>query len=96
MQLLQVNNFAQHANTTFEVLFSDGSMPLTLIDIQPLPSQSPNAMRAPFSLIFKSNIQHVLPQNTYRLRDPNKGEVDMFLVPLGRDAQGVTYQAVYN
>ena len=96
MQLLQVDSFAQHANTTFEVLFSDGAMPLTLIDIQPLANHAANTMRAPFSLIFKSSIQHVLPQNTYRVRDPNRGEVDMFLVPLGRDAQGVTYQAVYN
>jgi hypothetical protein len=96
MQLLQMQNFGAQANTTYELLVAGGSMHLTLIDIQPLKAHDPNSQRAPFSLVFKSNVQHVLPQAIYRVRNAVQGEVDMFLVPLGRDAQGVTYQAVYN
>ncbi|MFT4254541.1 MAG: hypothetical protein QM608_18905 [Caulobacter sp.] len=96
MQLLQMQNFGGQANTTYELLVAGGSMQLTLIDIQPLPAHHAASQRAPFSLIFKSHVQHVLPQAIYRLRSAAQGEVEMFLVPLGRDAQGVTYQAVYN
>ena len=38
----------------------------------------------------------VLPQRIYRLEHNGLGELDIFLVPIGKDADGVSYQAMFN
>jgi len=38
----------------------------------------------------------VLPQRLYRLEHNGLGELDIFLVPIGKDEQGVSYQATFN
>jgi hypothetical protein len=52
--------------------------------------------RPPFSLIFLGPGEFVLPQQIYALRHDALGELEIFLVPVGRDAEGVRYQAVFN
>ncbi len=97
MQLLASTDFASQANTTYELWLGDSAMTLTLVDIQPLAApQNAAQMRHPFSLIFRSTVQLVLPQRIYRLKNAASGEIEIFLVPIGRDASGVTYQAVFN
>lgn len=97
MRLLSSTDFASHANTTYELWMGDGAMALTLVDIRPLPQTAyPGAMRQPFSLIFRSGVQHVLPQRTYSLRNPVGDVQDIFLTPVGRDASGVIYEAIFN
>ena len=36
-----------------------------------------------------------LPQRIYRLEHAELGGLDLFLVPIGRDASGITYEAVF-
>ena len=57
----------------------------------PLPNSRP-----PFSLIFVCEDQSVLPQGLYRLAHDGMGDVTLFLVPVGRDERGVSYQALFN
>ena len=96
MQFLAAADFAAQANSVYEVDLGASSMQLTLVDIRPLPANGfADAKRAPFSLILRSTVQVVLPQRIYRLRHA-AGLVEMFIVPVGRDATGVTYEAIYN
>ncbi|WP_294193300.1 hypothetical protein [uncultured Sphingomonas sp.] len=70
---------------------------MTLIAIEPLPSR-PGISREAFSLIFKSASALVLPQRIYPMRNralAGAQKVDVFIVPIGRDADGVRYQAVF-
>jgi len=53
-------------------------------------------VRPPFSLIFIGASDLILPQMIYRLRHDEMGEVSIFLVPIGKDQRGVSYQAVFN
>lgn len=55
-----------------------------------------NETRIAFSLMFKSDQQYVLPQGSYCLANEKFGSVEIFLVPIERDAEGVTYKAVFN
>lgn len=97
MQLLNSADFANQANTTYELWLGDGAMNLTLVDIRPLPTTAhAGSMRQPFSLIFRSSVRHVLPQRTYQLKNAFSGVQDIFLVPVGRDAAGVLYEAIFN
>jgi hypothetical protein len=51
--------------------------------------------RTPFSLVFRGPLRPVLPQQIYRLEHAELGALDIFLVPIGPDAQGMRYEAVF-
>jgi hypothetical protein len=53
-------------------------------------------VRPPFSLLFLGKDPRVLPQKLYRLEHGEMGVVTIFLVPIGKDALGVSYQATFN
>lgn len=97
VQLLHYEDFGPHVNSTFALQLGGTSMDLALAEatrqvVRPFPGM----MREPFSLIFRSSSQIVLPQRMYVLKHPAMGSVDIFLVPVGRDPRGIVYQAVYN
>ncbi len=70
-------------------------IPLQLISItEDLPRAG---QRAGFSLLFRSDRRDAyVPQSTYRLEHATAGRWEMFLVPVGPDAGGLLYQAIYN
>ena len=49
-----------------------------------------------FALLFRGPQNSFLPQMTYHLENEKLGELDLFLVPVGRDQNGVHYEAVFN
>ena len=49
-----------------------------------------------FSIVFKGPGEFVLRQNTYRLEHDAMGAFEILLVPIGKDEQGVDYEAVFN
>lgn len=51
--------------------------------------------RTPFSLIFHGPLEPVLPQRIYRLRDDELGDLDIFLVAIGPEADAMQYEAVF-
>lgn len=73
-----------------------GPVDLVLTAAEPLPESSTGGGRAPFSLIFLGPPDVVLPQHTYPVQHPTLGGFDLFLVPIGADAGGVQYQAVFS
>jgi Domain of unknown function (DUF6916) len=72
------------------------AIPLTLAEAAPLPNRLKSDVRPPFSLIFLGKDPRVLPQRLYRLAHGEMAEVTIFLVPVGKDEQGVSYQATFN
>jgi hypothetical protein len=52
-------------------------------------------LRQQFSLIFRGPADRMLPQGTYRLGHPRLGEIEIFLVPLGPDPEGMRYEAAF-
>lgn len=56
----------------------------------------PHENGQPFSLIFRSSSQVVLPQKLYSLRCAMLGRLEIFLVPVARDTKGIVYQAIFN
>lgn len=96
--MLQREDFARGADQEFDLHVGGATMTLTLVAIEPFRTKA-DAPREAFSLIFKSASHVVLPQGTYSMR--NRSLVDaavvgIFIVPIGRDADGIRYQAVFN
>ena len=52
--------------------------------------------RQPFELIFAGPPRPILPQAIYRLTHARLGALEIFVVPLGQDETGTTYQAVFS
>lgn len=95
LKTLTADDFSRHVNTLFT--FNDGGREwrLTLTSVSTLPSQHPG-MRKPFSLIFTGPPDIILPQHIYHLDHPSMGRLDIFIVPIGRDAEGTQYEAVFS
>lgn len=51
--------------------------------------------RHPFSLIFHAAANAVIPQAIYRVENANMDPFELFLVPIGPDARGMRYEAVF-
>jgi hypothetical protein len=49
-----------------------------------------------FSLLFRGPLAPVLPQCIYRLTHDTLGSMEIFLVPVGPDGEGMQYEAVFN
>jgi hypothetical protein len=95
--ILTFEDFSPHIDSSFAVDLGECRMGLTLTEAEKQPVHPyPGMAREPFSLTFCSDTQTVLPQQIYTLSHPSMGDVEIFLVPIGRDPAGVRYQAVYN
>ena len=73
----------------------EGSVEIQLVQCNSLKAHA-GAMREPFSLIFRGPAATFLPQKTYELKNAETEPVAVFLVPVGRDAEGFLYEAVFN
>jgi Domain of unknown function (DUF6916) len=90
--------FAKHVDTNFRIeLEESGHMDLKLVAVTPRkiePHEQPGMER--FSAVFSGPPDFFLPQQTYHMSHPEMGEFDVFLVAIGREADGFRYEAVYN
>ena len=91
MRELKLKDFEGRTGTTYEVTSPDGTFPLTLSDVTALQ----NGVREDaFRLLFTGPADPVLPQAIYPFRQD--GEEDhIFIVPIGRTAAGVEYEAIF-
>lgn len=95
LEPLTIEQFNDKIGHKFIVEETDSAgIEFTLIEVTALRNYA-NARRAPFSLIFTSSGSAVLPQRMYALRHQELGLQSIFLVPIGGDAEKVTYQAIF-
>lgn len=98
---MNLRQFEPLLNQQFIVRLDDQKqLDVTLIHVEPLsaharPGGQPNP-RQPFSLIFRGPFSPILPQRIYSLKQESLGESSIFLVPIGPDAEGQRYEAVFN
>ncbi len=89
-------------NTKFNIkLGNSGSVELALVEVKQATSQNedPGSTRPVsevLSLMLLGPLQPVLPQNTYEISHERFGEQLLFIVPIGRDTQGVKYEILIN
>jgi hypothetical protein len=92
---LSVDDFSPALGTTFRL---DGAVALELIEARTVPdapARDASGRRSPFSLVFRGPVDPVLPQRIYRLEHAELEALEIFVVPIGQDAGGTRYQAVF-
>ena len=91
-------DFAKNLNTIFRIELEDSRhIDLKLESVTPRkiePTEQAGMER--FSAVFSGPLDFCLPQQTYLMTHPDMGEFPIFLVAIGREADGFRYEAVYN
>jgi hypothetical protein len=96
MELLSLDHFAPHVNSTFSASYDGMEVPFELVEARALPQRAPEGMRAPFSLLFRNTAPIVFPQQMYPMRHDKLGELGIFIVPIAQERGGFLYQAIFN
>lgn len=91
---LSCESFTPLVGNTFHLANeAGGDQDLTLVEAVEITGTA--ADRKPFSLVFQSQTEDVLPQSIHTLEHASLGRLDIFLVPLGPSKEGMRYEAVF-
>ena len=96
-----LQDFSRHLGDRFQTLWGSADpVELEFIEAAQLRSRprgdNPNIRSDPFSLLFRGPFAPALPQRIHRLVHPQLGPLEIFLVPIGPDAAGARYEAIFN
>lgn len=88
------NDFLGQINSIFHASLDDGTaFDLSLVSLE-------DGVSGPhyesFSLIFRAPVSIPPVQSTYRVENAALGGMDMFLVPVKKDNDGLYFEAVFN
>jgi hypothetical protein len=98
---LTIDTFANRIGESFTICPNDTvRIPTTLSEVTDLTAlagkHGANRPRVPFSLLFHIPSNLVLPQQIYRIEHDELEPMEIFLVPLGPDQRGMSYEAVFS
>lgn len=97
LDALTKEQLAPHLGSRFTIdLGAAGRLELELAELTPFPPAGAGARPQPFSALFVGPRDAILPQRIYRLEHPVLGALEIFIVPVGPDARGMRYEAVFN
>jgi hypothetical protein len=101
LESLDITTFAGRVGEVFRLVVDERTtISSRLIAVTPASGGSADPARAggrtPFSLVFRSPPGAPMPQRIYRLQHEELGDLELFLVPIGPDADGMCYEAVFS
>jgi hypothetical protein len=105
---LELDFFSARLGRRFRIPLPDGLVELRLDEVNPVKAWQPQAPETipgaaapglrsqPFSIIFLGPPTPLLPQRIYEFHgEPDEAAMEIFIVPVGRNADGITYEAVF-
>ena len=91
-----VETFAGREGQAFTIQFADARLELTLAEVgRPPEHWGRSERRAPFSVVFRGPLEHVLPQRVWPLDHEELGQLELFLVPIEPKDGDMRYEAVF-
>lgn len=92
--------FTAHVASKFQMELAPGNgIEAQLLEVNPLAENRLPAgveRRTPFSLLFRVASGIRVPQRIYPLAHPQLGRLDIFLVPVRQDPEGLVLEAIFN
>ena len=97
MDGLTVEAFQPRVGNRFRICPSpDSAVDAELVEVRSLGGGARVAnRRAPFALLFRTTLGAPMPQRIYQVEHDAMGAYEIFLVPVGKDATGVLYEAIF-
>lgn len=97
LEALTFGDFSGRVGEEFRLEGPSGAVPLTLVEVVNLAGrENAGPRRSPFSLIFRGPAAPLVPQRTWPITHETLGRLEIFLVPIGPDASGMRYEAIFN
>jgi len=92
----RAGDFEPCVRQRFRLTTGPAPLELELLAASPLAARAAaSGQREPFSLLFRGPRDPVLSQRIYPLECAALGRLEIFLVPIGSDALGMCYEAVF-
>ena len=91
-----LDDFRGCLNQLFTLELNGTTHPLKLVSADKLTHSATVGEREAFSLVFRGNNGLNLPQQIYRISHEHMGAMDIFIVPIGPDEEGMCYEAVFS
>ncbi len=91
--------FAEHTGPGWSLSTdTQQALDVELIATEALPTQEPaeSLRHVPFSLLFRTAPGVGVEQGMYRFSHAVLGELDIFVVPVGADEEGMRLEAIFN
>lgn len=93
-QRLTKQQYEEQLDTVFTVVWdSVEPMELRLVNVRGVISTPRNEQ---FAIEFKSEDKRFLNQGIQLMKHPVFGELELFITPIGSEADGVVYEAAFN
>ena len=93
-EIFTIDMFSAHVGTKFLMHYGrEQTAELELISATDVGS---SARQSQFSLVFVGPQECPVAQAIYRVEHDELGALDLFLVPIGKDKRGVSYEAIFN
>ena len=91
---LHYEDFAAHINRKFKAQLNETTtMEIELIAVE---DKSPSPRQEQFVLTFRAPLTAPIFQQMFQVHHEQLGSGLIFLVPIGKDAGGVIYEAIFN
>ncbi|MGH8564406.1 MAG: DUF6916 family protein [Gammaproteobacteria bacterium] len=95
LEILTKESWSECLGSSFELLDDGrGTITMVLAEVTGL-GHGAGGRRDPYSLVFRGPPAPILPQRIYRLRHHQMGDLELFLVPIGPDGEGMRYEAIF-
>lgn len=100
LETFTLDTFTPLLQDSFQVSQAAPDFAFNLIEASELKDTGPadprtEQHRTPFSLVFRGPRAPILAQQTVRLEHATLGAFELFIVPIGVDAAGARYEAVF-
>lgn len=97
LDAIQQEDFSGLVHTTLQLRFGDEvCFPVEVMEVRRVENYSP-LERQPFAVVVRSDQQtHYYHQTIFTVEHPEKGDLEVFFVPLGFDGKGVLYEAIFS
>lgn len=92
---LKAGDFEPLLHDQFMVHADQGDFEFVLTEVTEQPEHA-GVDRVAFSLLFRGPVEPQFTQGTFPLNHEQMGDLPLFMVPVGREEEGVIYQAVFN
>jgi hypothetical protein len=90
------DTFAKELGSRFQLDYGAAApLKLELVEATAAKPTSVGSRRTPFFLLFRGPRQPALPQKIYPLVHERLGRLEIFIVPLGPEGEGMRYEAVF-
>ena len=94
MEDLTIDSFRPLQGTVLALRAGDATLDVELVEVRSL-GRAYTGRREAFALLFRGPPDPLRPQATYPIAAEPLGEHDIFIVPVGRTAEGTEYEAIF-